>query len=211
MEDKKEEIIKCLEKAAELLKGPGSSHTEAAVAPPNFRYSHLPVNLNHRNQQSVRNLFRPYSNGGRNVISYWSHKFLCLWSKDSDTVPSKEEKKLLFEAGLGEKKITFVKNNTPKDFTKKLEENYPKMKFEKHPPFFTNRSQNSFDRCGAITQYRQFNAHQQGKAVDTFDFGEMHGEESAERQCCDDDGSMEVEDNISSDATTEEKDSQEVM
>nr|XP_022341452.1 uncharacterized protein LOC111135568 isoform X3 [Crassostrea virginica] len=128
MEDKKEEIIKCLEKAAELLKGPGSSHTEAAVAPPNFRYSHLPVNLNHRNQQSVRNLFRPYSNGGRNVISYWSHKFLCLWSKDSDTVPSKEEKKLLFEAGLGEKKITFVKNNTSEDFTKKLEENYPKMK-----------------------------------------------------------------------------------
>ncbi|XP_078330326.1 uncharacterized protein LOC111102048 isoform X4 [Crassostrea virginica] len=96
MEDKKEEIIKCLEKAAELLKGPGSSHTEAAVAPPNFRYFHLPVNLNHRNQQS-------------------------------DTVPSKEEKKLLFEAGLGEKKITFVKNNIPEDFTKKLE-NYPKMK-----------------------------------------------------------------------------------
>ena len=65
------------------------------------------------------------------------------------------------------------------------------------------------DRCGAITQYRQFNAHQQGKAVDTFDFGEMHGEESAERPCCDDYGSMEVENNISSDATTEEKDSQE--
>lgn len=34
----------------------------------------------------------------------------------------------MFEAGLGEKKITFVKNNIPEDFTKKLEENYPKMK-----------------------------------------------------------------------------------
>ena len=49
----------------------------------------------------------------------------------------------------------------------------------------------------------------QGKAVDTFDFGEMHVEESVERPCCDDDRSMKVEDNISSDATTEEKDSQE--
>ncbi|XP_061195286.1 uncharacterized protein LOC133203526 [Saccostrea echinata] len=101
MEDKKEEIIKCLEKAAELLKGPGrmgSSQPEAAVAPmpPSFRYSQLPVN-NHRNQQS-------------------------------DSVPNKEEKKLLFEAGLGEKKITFVKNNNPEEFTNKLEQSYPKLK-----------------------------------------------------------------------------------
>ena len=37
----------------------------------------------------------------------------------------------------------------------------------------------------------------------------MRGEESVERPCCDDDKSMEVEDNISSDATTEENDNQE--
>ena len=55
----------------------------------------------------------------------------------------------------------------------------------------------------------QFNVHQQGKAVDTFDFVEMRGEESVERPCCGDDRSMEVEDNISSDAAMEEKDSQE--
>ena len=48
-----------------------------------------------------------------------------------------------------------------------------------------------------------FNVHQQGKAVDTFDFVEMRGEESVERPCCGDDRSMEVEDNISSDAAME--------
>ena len=35
----------------------------------------------------------------------WTHTFICLADKDEKSVPSREEKRILKEAGLGEKKL----------------------------------------------------------------------------------------------------------
>ena len=41
----------------------------------------------------------------------WTHTFVCLADKDEKSVPSREEKRILKEAGLGEKKIIFTDKN----------------------------------------------------------------------------------------------------
>ena len=41
-----------------------------------------------------------------------------------DTAPTREEKKRLFDAGLGEKKITFPKNDNPTTFKQILEKHF---------------------------------------------------------------------------------------
>ena len=38
----------------------------------------------------------------------WTHTFICLVDKDEKSVPSREEKRILKKAGLGEKKIIFT-------------------------------------------------------------------------------------------------------
>ncbi|WAR07436.1 hypothetical protein MAR_017394, partial [Mya arenaria] len=45
-----------------------------------------------------------------------------------ETVPNREEKFKLHSEGLGEKKLTFVKNSNKIDFERTLEEAYPKLK-----------------------------------------------------------------------------------
>lgn len=44
-----------------------------------------------------------------------------------DWVPQRTEKKLLYEAGLGEKRITFTKSDDHESFIRKLEEAFPKL------------------------------------------------------------------------------------
>ena len=44
-----------------------------------------------------------------------------------ETVPSRTEKRMLQECGLGEQKITFIKNENFTDFREKLVEAFPKM------------------------------------------------------------------------------------
>jgi len=39
----------------------------------------------------------------------WTHTFLCIAESDQWLIPSREEKIILKEAGLGEKRITFDK------------------------------------------------------------------------------------------------------
>ncbi|CAG2201264.1 unnamed protein product [Mytilus edulis] len=155
-----QEIIKCLDTAAKLLRGEavspndnvGSSshgsrtsenttHSAELAIPittvhvpspsPSFQYSRVTSNL--------RNLFKPYGTSkgrGRGVnlpqpsasLSTWTHKFICLSSKDSEIIPSKDEKRTLFEAGLGERKLTLVKTSDSPDFLQQLEEKFPKLK-----------------------------------------------------------------------------------
>lgn len=43
-------------------------------------------------------------------------------------IPTREEKCRLLNAGLGEKKITFIKSSDPEQFKAKLEEIFPKLK-----------------------------------------------------------------------------------
>ena len=45
-----------------------------------------------------------------------------------ETVPSKEEKCSLYAVGLGEKKLTMLKTNSPADFNNAVETAYPKLK-----------------------------------------------------------------------------------
>ncbi|VDI62642.1 Hypothetical predicted protein [Mytilus galloprovincialis] len=150
-----QEIIKCLDTAAKLLRGEavssndnvGSSSrtsentthsselaipiTTVHVPSPSFQYSRVTSYL--------RNLFKPYGTSkgrerGVNLpqpsasLSTWTHRFICLSSKDSETVPSKDEKRSLFEAGLGERKLTLVKTSDSSDFLQQLEEKFPKLK-----------------------------------------------------------------------------------
>lgn len=95
---------------------------------------------------ALRNIFAPYTHNagnrsssrrstGRNTFirepgpSYWSHKLFCLGKTLQDSVPASVEKQQLFESGLGERKITFRKDNDPLTFKNKLEEVFPKLAF----------------------------------------------------------------------------------
>ena len=61
-----------------------------------------------------------------------------------DWVPTPAGKRTLFQAGLGEKKITFPKNTSPASLKDKLEEYYPQLTkgggFELLRVSFTNRT-----------------------------------------------------------------------
>jgi hypothetical protein len=54
----------------------------------------------------------------------WTHTFLCLADKDKKSVPSRDEKRVLKAAGLGEKKIVFPDKNGSFDHVKKTLEGY---------------------------------------------------------------------------------------
>ncbi|KAK3581809.1 hypothetical protein CHS0354_028816 [Potamilus streckersoni] len=95
--------------------------------------------------ENLRNIFAPYSqprnaarfpnprrgNGrGRAMepVSYWTHRFCLLASTSGDSVPTRDERKRLYDAGLGDKKINFCKDSDPAYFRTKLEESFPKLK-----------------------------------------------------------------------------------
>lgn len=92
--------------------------------------------------QETRRLFGPYTypNYGRASRrnfglqmhmkqSTWSHKFLCLSNPNQETIPDKVIKKSLKESGLGERKVTFLKNADPKCFRDTLLKIFPKLEF----------------------------------------------------------------------------------
>ncbi|WAR07977.1 hypothetical protein MAR_017935 [Mya arenaria] len=58
----------------------------------------------------------------------WTRRFFCLSRIDQDGTPSREEKRVLQEAGLGEIKITIPKTNSFIDLRQKLSEFFPKLK-----------------------------------------------------------------------------------
>ncbi|XP_053406476.1 uncharacterized protein LOC123545143 [Mercenaria mercenaria] len=87
---------------------------------------------------AIRSIFTPYNRSNyrpanprnrtrREPISYWSHRFCLLASSKQITAPTREEKQELYDAGLGEKKITFIKDSYPESFKAKLEEVYPNL------------------------------------------------------------------------------------
>lgn len=45
-----------------------------------------------------------------------------------ETAPTREEKQMLFEGGLGERKVTFPKNDSPSSFKQVLETKFPGSK-----------------------------------------------------------------------------------
>lgn len=125
-------------KAAEFLRKAAnaldSSRCDSDIEPP----TRPPESLS----QAVRNIFTPYSvrqassgrSGSRSrtrtsagPVSYWSHRFCLLSCSTQESAPTREEKQILFDAGLGEKKITFLKDSCPESFQSKLEEVFPKL------------------------------------------------------------------------------------
>ncbi|XP_045206092.2 uncharacterized protein LOC123558277 [Mercenaria mercenaria] len=66
---------------------------------------------------ATRTLFAPYR-----------HPVTTRRRAQTDLAPSREQKHLLQKSGLGEKKITFVKNSDPTAFKLKLEESFPSLK-----------------------------------------------------------------------------------
>lgn len=58
----------------------------------------------------------------------WTHEFFCLAQKIQDRVPSRAGKFELQAAGLGCRKICFHSKANFVEFSKKLEEEYPKLK-----------------------------------------------------------------------------------
>ncbi|WAQ95694.1 G2E3-like protein [Mya arenaria] len=93
-----------------------------------------------RTMAAVRNIFAPYQpysanrTGARGrrfnptqARSFWTHRF-CVLGKTSDNVaPTREEKDRLYKANLGEKKISFEKNDDATYLKSQLEEQYPKL------------------------------------------------------------------------------------
>ena len=57
----------------------------------------------------------------------WTHTFICLCESDQLAVPSREEKVILKEAGLGEKKITFEKYGGYQQLQSSLLKEFPKL------------------------------------------------------------------------------------
>ncbi|XP_078325058.1 uncharacterized protein LOC144622710 [Crassostrea virginica] len=58
----------------------------------------------------------------------WTHKFCRLGGPNEDEVPDKPMKRILIEAGLGEKKLVLVKNKDAEYLRDALLEYYPKLK-----------------------------------------------------------------------------------
>ena len=59
----------------------------------------------------------------------WTHQFMCLSNKDQETIPSREEKYTLNNAGLGEKKVVFSDKRGSSEHVKSvLENDFPKLK-----------------------------------------------------------------------------------
>ena len=54
----------------------------------------------------------------------WTHIFICLADSDQRSLPSREEKRVLKAAGLGEKKIVFPDKNGSFEHVKKTLEDY---------------------------------------------------------------------------------------
>ena len=68
--------------------------------------------------------WRPYK-----IKDTWTHQFMCLSDKDQETIPSREEKYRLNNAGLGEKKVVFSDNRGSWEHVKSvLENDFPKLK-----------------------------------------------------------------------------------
>lgn len=95
--------------------------------------------------QDFRTLFAPYSQSSRNnslrpppakkpkkpgyyqVKETWTHEFFCLASAKATHVPSRAEKIILQNAGLGRKKVVFSCKASALDAQKVLEGVYPKL------------------------------------------------------------------------------------
>ena len=57
----------------------------------------------------------------------WTHTFVCIAESDQWLIPSREEKIILKEAGLGEKRITFDKYGDYEHFHSSLLKEFPKL------------------------------------------------------------------------------------
>ena len=58
----------------------------------------------------------------------WTHIFVCLGNVTDNEAPNQRYKKMLQDAGLGEKKIIFKKNGSCSYFHETLLENYPRLR-----------------------------------------------------------------------------------
>ena len=58
----------------------------------------------------------------------WMHTFICIAEADHCLIPIREEKIVLEEAGIGEKKITFDKYGEYEHFQSSLLKEFPKLK-----------------------------------------------------------------------------------
>ena len=68
--------------------------------------------------------WKPYK-----IKDTWTHHFMCLSDKDQGTIPSREEKNRLINAGLGEKKVVFSDKRGSWEHVKSvLEKEFPKLK-----------------------------------------------------------------------------------
>ncbi|WAR29844.1 hypothetical protein MAR_003412 [Mya arenaria] len=123
-----------LRQAAELLDSQPPTTTSTTSS------STSSSSINSTVAATARGLFGPYRNTrpfqrerGRAdrvepAVSYWTHKFSVVPRYTQETVPNREEKFKLHSAGLGEKKLTFVKNSNKIDFERTFEEAYPKLR-----------------------------------------------------------------------------------
>lgn len=129
--------------AAELLRQAAAALTNTtSTNNPTDSDSSKPSTSVQSVQSAVRNAFAPYrqvrARGTCNMrgragqlaasSSYWTHRFCVLASTSQETAPTREKKQKLFEGGLGERKVTFPKNDSPSSFKQVLEKNFPGLK-----------------------------------------------------------------------------------
>ncbi|WAR20106.1 hypothetical protein MAR_001944 [Mya arenaria] len=112
-----------LRQAANLLVSENSSTTcsESQSTPSVTTATSIGSTTSNRNHSAelraaTRALFAPYNRGTRRRGNA---------TGPPDTVPSREEKALLFQAGVGEKKLTIIKTYNADLFKQKLEEAFP--------------------------------------------------------------------------------------
>lgn len=85
------------------------------------------------------NIFRPQSicrkhslsltrKSRKRKLQLWEHAFCCLASTDEDSPPSAMERARLMQAGLGEKKLSFMENADAEDIHHDLIETFPKLR-----------------------------------------------------------------------------------
>ena len=94
-----------------------------------FRFTvraHLPVKLVPVNPFSTK-CFLKWAQKSFKPKETRTHTFICLCESDQWVVPSREEKVILKEAGLGEKKITFEKYGGYQQLQSSLLKEFPKL------------------------------------------------------------------------------------
>ncbi len=87
---------------------------------PSFQTSAKSVSSSFQSGSGLR--WKPYK-----IKESWTHQFVCIAGKDEETIPSRDLKRQLTKAGLGEKKVVFNDKKGLWEHVKSvLEHEYPK-------------------------------------------------------------------------------------